>query len=75
MRASDLADAATLGLALLAGSAAAQSSPVITVTPSPSEIALAAHLEHYWSYGRSPPVYPSPELSNDGDLPEAYNKG
>lgn len=35
--------------------------------------AIAANLEHFWSYGRSPPVYPTPQMSGPGDWAEAYN--
>jgi len=38
-----------------------------------NESAIAANLEHFWSYGRSPPVYPSPEMSGLGDWEAAYN--
>ncbi|KAF7596190.1 hypothetical protein BBP40_002720 [Aspergillus hancockii] len=33
-----------------------------------------ADLEHYWSYGRSEPVYPTPETSGLGDWDEAFAK-
>ncbi|PYH72799.1 beta-glucosidase [Aspergillus vadensis CBS 113365] len=33
-----------------------------------------AELEHYWSYGRSEPVYPTPETSGSGDWEEAFTK-
>jgi beta-glucosidase len=33
---------------------------------------LAAHLERFWSYGRSPPVYPTPEGSGAGGWGDAY---
>uniref|UniRef100_A0A0B7KQP3 Beta-glucosidase cel3A n=1 Tax=Bionectria ochroleuca TaxID=29856 RepID=A0A0B7KQP3_BIOOC len=31
------------------------------------------NLERFWSYGRSPPVYPSPEASGRGDWQEAWS--
>ncbi|PYH99804.1 beta-glucosidase [Aspergillus ellipticus CBS 707.79] len=34
-----------------------------------------AELEHYWSYGRSEPVYPTPETKGLGDWADAYAKG
>lgn len=69
-----LADATKLGLVLLAGSAAAQSVPVTTIVPSEDEIALAASQERRYSYGHSPPVFPSPQLSDDGKWEEAYRQ-
>nr|AAA91297.1 beta-glucosidase [Kuraishia capsulata] len=32
------------------------------------------NLEHWWSYGRSDPVYPSPEISGLGDWQFAYQR-
>ena len=40
---------------------------------SQNESEIVANLEHYWSYGRSPPVYPSPQMSGSGDWQEAYD--
>ena len=37
-----------------------------------NQTALAANLEHFWSYGRSPPVYPSPQMSGSGGWEESY---
>ncbi|KAL2782981.1 glycosyl hydrolase family 3 N terminal domain-containing protein [Aspergillus keveii] len=34
--------------------------------------AILSDLEHYWSYGRSPPVYPSPAGNGTGDWSSAY---
>ena len=39
--------------------------------PSAEEQALADHLELYWSYGRSPPVYPTPEMNGAGGWAES----
>ncbi len=47
--------------AILVGSAQAQ-----------NLTAIAANLEHYWSYGRSPAVYPTPQMSGTGGWEEAY---
>jgi beta-glucosidase len=48
------------------GSASAQNASSTNLT------SLAAHLEHFWSYGRSPPVYPTPEGSGAGGWSDAY---
>jgi len=53
-------------LSCLAASAFAQNASSTNVTE------LAAHLERFWSYGRSPPVYPTPEGSGAGGWSEAY---
>jgi hypothetical protein len=45
---------------------------VVQATTNQSEAALAANLEHFWSYGRSPPVYPSPQMSGTGGWAESY---
>jgi beta-glucosidase len=37
-------------------------------------IAEQANLEHYWSYGRSKPVYPTPEAAGLGEWATAYAK-
>ena len=75
MRTSTVAETATLGLALLSSSVNAQGPPNVTViTPSAEDIAIAANLEHFWSYGRSPPVYPTPQMAGSGDWSEAYQK-
>lgn len=37
-----------------------------------NQSALAANLEHFWSYGRSPPVYPSPQMSGSGGWADSY---
>ncbi|RHZ54835.1 beta-glucosidase [Aspergillus thermomutatus] len=47
----------------LAGTASAQ-----------DDAAIAANLEKFWSYGRSEPVYPSPETQGLGDWKQAYAK-
>ncbi|KAI9045308.1 beta-glucosidase [Aspergillus affinis] len=36
--------------------------------------AVLSNLEHYWSYGRSPPVYPSPAGNGTGDWAIAYEQ-
>lgn len=41
------------------------------VQAAPNDTVIAANLEHYWSYGRSPPVYPSPQLSGTGGWAES----
>lgn len=76
-----LAAAAKLGLVFLTGSAVAQSSstttsaaPVVTIVNSEEDIALAASQERLWSYGRSPPVFPSPETSGDEGWQKAYQQ-
>jgi hypothetical protein len=37
-----------------------------------NDTAIAANLERYWSYGRSPAVYPTPQMSGSGGWAEAY---
>jgi beta-glucosidase len=37
-------------------------------------LAEQANLEHYWSYGRSAPVYPTPEAAGLGEWASAYAK-
>lgn len=74
MRTPTIVETATVGLALLSSSVNAQSPPITTITPSPEDLAIAANLEHFWSYGRSPPVYPTPEMNGDGHWQEAYQK-
>jgi hypothetical protein len=69
-----LTDASKLGLALLVGSVAAQSFPVTFIVPSADDIALAASQEHFFSYGRSPGVGPSPQTSGDGRWENAYRQ-
>lgn len=54
--------------------AAAQSLPVVTPHPSQNDLDLAAHLERHYSYGRSPPVFPSPQTSGKGGWQEAYDR-
>ena len=56
-----LESALSLCLAVLVGTVNAQ-----------NDTALAANLEHFWSYGRSPPVYPTPQMSGSGGWEEAY---
>ncbi|GKZ25822.1 hypothetical protein AbraIFM66951_000778 [Aspergillus brasiliensis] len=36
--------------------------------------AILSNLEHYWSYERSPPVYPSPAGNGTGDWASAYEQ-
>ena len=38
------------------------------------QIAIAANLEHFWSYGRSPPVYPTPQGSGVEGWAFAYTR-
>lgn len=38
-----------------------------------NDTAVAANLEHYWSYGRSPAIYPTPQMSGSGGWAEAYD--
>lgn len=40
--------------------------------PSPEQVALAEHLELYWTYGRSPPVYPSPQMTGTAGWEESF---
>lgn len=40
--------------------------------PSQEEQVLAEHLELFWSYGRSPPVYPTPEMTGASGWEEAF---
>lgn len=40
--------------------------------PTEEQQALAEHLELYWTYGRSPPVYPSPEMTGTGGWEESF---
>lgn len=54
--------------------ASAQSIPVTTIVPSQQDLALAAHLEEYYSYGRSPPVLPAPPMSGAGDWMDSYER-
>ncbi|KAK3629134.1 hypothetical protein LTR56_018255 [Elasticomyces elasticus] len=37
-------------------------------------VAQVANLEHYWSYGRSAPYYPTPQTSGWGEWSTAYAK-
>ncbi|KAK4898495.1 hypothetical protein LTR27_004092 [Elasticomyces elasticus] len=37
-------------------------------------VAQVANLEHYWSYGRSAPYYPTPQTSGRGEWSTAYAK-
>lgn len=37
-----------------------------------NETAVVANLEHYWSYGRSLAVYPTPQMSGNSGWEEAY---
>ncbi|KAK5132873.1 hypothetical protein LTR08_008589 [Meristemomyces frigidus] len=60
-----LTNAALLSLSTFADHASAQNA-------TSNLTAIAANLEHYWSYGRSPPVYPTPEGTGVGDWAEAY---
>ena len=53
----------TLGLALIE-----------VTTGQNISTAYLNHLEHYWSYGRSVPVYPTPETSGLGEWATAYAK-
>lgn len=62
---SSLATAALVGLTAL-------TSPVAAQTVSSNDSALASYLERYWSYGRSPPVYPTPQGTGSGDWASAY---
>lgn len=41
--------------------------------PSAEQQALADHLELFWSYGRSPPVYPTPEMTGTSGWEEAFD--
>lgn len=66
--------AAKLGLVLLTGSVAAQIGPVETIIPSAGDIDIAANLESYYAYGRSPEVLPAPEVSGEGSWAEAYQR-
>lgn len=59
--------AALLGLSALI-------SPVSAQITAANETALAAYLEHYWSYGRSPAVYPTPAGTGIGPWSEAYSR-
>ena len=36
--------------------------------------AVIANLEHYWSYGRSAPTYPTPQGIGRGEWAEAYSR-
>jgi hypothetical protein len=65
MRASSL-QAALVGLAI---SNTAVAAPVNSTI---NETAIAANLEHFWSYGRSPAVYPTPPGSGKGSWADAY---
>ncbi|WPH00256.1 Hypothetical protein R9X50_00308000 [Acrodontium crateriforme] len=50
----------------------------LTWLPHPAtaqnDSAIAANLEHFWSYGRSPPVYPTPQGSGISGWEAAYEK-
>lgn len=37
-------------------------------------VAELANLEHYWSYGRSTPDYPTPQGIGRGEWAEAYSR-
>lgn len=45
---------------------------LVAFVSAQNETALATNLEHFWSYGRSPPVYPTPQMSGSGGWEEAY---
>lgn len=47
---------------------------VETAAQNTSLTAILDNLEHYWSYGRSPPVYPSPVGTGSGDWAAAYSQ-
>ena len=37
-----------------------------------NDSAIAANLEHFWSYGRSPAVYPTPQMSGSSGWEAAH---
>lgn len=37
-----------------------------------NESAVVGNLEHYWSYGRSPAVYPTPQINGNSGWEDAY---
>ena len=45
---------------------------LLTVPTTAQDPAYIANLVHFWDYGRSPPVYPSPEGQGNGDWAQAY---
>lgn len=46
---------------------------IVTVAQNLTAAELS-HLEHYWSYGRSRPVYPTPEGIGRREWAEAYSR-
>ncbi|PWY75478.1 beta-glucosidase [Aspergillus heteromorphus CBS 117.55] len=61
-----------MGLSLIFTTAALQLADAAAVQKRTSN---ATELEYYWSYGRSEPVYPTPETAGLGDWADAYAKG
>lgn len=59
----ELLTAVVLGVSALAPFVDAQNT---------SDAAVAANLEHFWAYGRSPPVYPTPQGSGSHGWEDAY---
>jgi beta-glucosidase len=57
----------------LAALAAAQL-PITALDNTADDLAQAANLERFWSYNRSPPVYPSPPMSGAGHWEQAYEE-
>ncbi|KAK5110886.1 hypothetical protein LTR85_000696 [Meristemomyces frigidus] len=54
---------AVLGLSFLS---------IFVIAQNESDAAVAANLEHYWAYGRSPPVYPFPQGTGTDGWETAY---
>lgn len=47
-------------------------SAALVANVSDRDAAIAKNLELFWSYGRSPPVYPTPQFAGAGDWEDAY---
>ncbi|KAL1877654.1 hypothetical protein Plec18167_004619 [Paecilomyces lecythidis] len=52
----------------------AASAQILGAVSAQNTSAEAANLERFWSYGRSEPVYPTPEGNGTGDWAEAYSR-
>ncbi|KAH7110992.1 glycosyl hydrolase family 3 N terminal domain-containing protein [Dactylonectria estremocensis] len=59
---------------LLAAAAVALGAPAYAAQCSNKSTSYHAELERFWSYDRSPPVYPSPRATGTGDWHEAFEQ-
>ena len=61
-----------MGVSILAYTSALCLTALVVGVRGQDDSAIAANLDHFWSYGRSPAVYPSPQISGSGGWEEAY---